>query len=126
MHWPVLILSGVLEAVWAIALGLSDGFTVLWPTVIFLIAGVLSMVGLAYAMRGIPVGTAYAVWTGLGAALTVALSTLFGGESASVLKLLFLAGIVGCVIGLKLVHSREEHVAEANGDLPIPDGPPGT
>nr|WP_173923186.1 multidrug efflux SMR transporter [Agromyces sp. Marseille-P2726] len=125
MHWPVLILSGVLEAVWAVALGLSDGFTVFWPTVVFLVAGVASMVGLAYAMRGIPVGTAYAVWTGLGAALTVVYSTVFGGESASVLKLLFLAGIVGCVIGLKLVHSREEHAAEAHHDLPVPDEPPG-
>lgn len=126
MYWPVLVVSGVLEAVWAVALGASDGFTVPGPTIVFLVAGVASMIGLAYAMRGIPVGTAYAVWTGLGAVLTVAYSIVFGGESASVLKLLFLAGIIGCVIGLKLVHSREEHVAEAHGDLPLPDEPPGT
>ncbi|MFD4421004.1 DMT family transporter [Agromyces sp. NPDC058484] len=125
MHWPILILSAVLEAVWATALGLSDGFAVTVPTIVFFVALLGSMAGLAYAMRGIPIGTAYAVWTGLGAVLTVAYAIVFGGESASVLKLLFLAGIIGCVIGLKLVHAREEGVAEASGSMPPPDEPPG-
>ena len=70
MSWIVLVLSGVLEAVWATALGRSEGFTRLAPTVVFLVALAASMVGLAYAMRGLPVGTAYAVWVGIGAALT--------------------------------------------------------
>ena len=84
------------------------------------------MAGLAYAMRGIPIGTAYAVWTGLGAALTVTYAITFGGESSSALKVLFLAGIIACVIGLKLVHSREERVAAEVGAMPPPEEPPGS
>ena len=104
MSWLVLVLSGVLEAVWATALGRSEGFTRLGPTVVFGVAVVGSMVGLAYAMRELPVGTSYDVWTGIGAALTVAWAMATGEEPASVLKLLLLLGIVGCVIGLKLLH----------------------
>ena len=126
MYWPVLIVSAVLEAVWATALGYSDGFSVLVPTIVFFVALAAAWPGLAYAMRGIPIGTAYAVWTGLGAALTVTYAITFGGESASVLKVLFLAGIIACVIGLKLVHSREERVAAEVGAMPPPDEPPGT
>ena len=100
-HWPVLIASSVVEAVWAIALGESRGITVLTPTIVFIIGCLLSMVGLAYAMRGIPVSVAYAVWTGTGAALTVTASMVMGTEPVSALKLVFLAGIIGCVIGLK-------------------------
>jgi quaternary ammonium compound-resistance protein SugE len=101
MPWLVLVVSAVLEAVWAIALGDSDGLTRPVPTVVFLVATSLSMVGLAVAARDIPIGTAYAVWTGLGAALTVSWAVLVGGESASVAKVLLIAGIVGAVIGLK-------------------------
>ncbi|MCI2237367.1 multidrug efflux SMR transporter [Paenibacillus sp. TRM 82003] len=104
MHWIVLVLSGALEAVWATALDRSEGFTKLWPTVVFAVSVVASMAGLAYAMRELPVGTSYAVWVGIGAVLTVAYAMLTGAESFSVLKVLFLAGIVGCVIGLKVVH----------------------
>ncbi|MET1155394.1 SMR family transporter [Arthrobacter sp.] len=103
MHWIILLVSAVLEAVWATALSLSDGLSNPLPTVVFCVAVTLSMLGLGYAMRGIPIGTAYAVWTGTGAALTVGYAMLFGGEPASALKVLFLAGIIGCVIGLKLV-----------------------
>ncbi|MGY1803862.1 DMT family transporter [Blastococcus sp. SYSU D00922] len=104
MSWFVLVLSGVLEAVWATALDRSQGFTRLWPSVLFVVALVLSMGGLAYAMRELPVGTSYAVWVGIGAVLTVAYAMVTGAESASVVKLLLLGGIVGCVVGLKLVH----------------------
>ncbi|WP_432485458.1 DMT family transporter [Kineococcus esterisolvens] len=104
MHWIVLVLSGALEAVWATALDRSEGFTKLWPTVVFAVSVVASMAGLAYAMRELPVGTSYAVWVGIGAVLTVAYAMLTGAESFSALKVLFLAGIVGCVIGLKVVH----------------------
>ena len=107
-HWLILLASAVLEAVWALALHESRGFTVLAPTVVFAITNPLSMVGLGYAMRGIPVSTAYAVWTGLGAALTVGASMALGTEAPSVLKLLFLAGIIGCVIGLKFVQDPAE------------------
>jgi len=104
LSWIVLILSGVLEAVWATALGKSEGFSRLWPTVVFGVGVVLSMVGLAYAMRQLPVGTAYAVWVGIGAVLTVAYAMATGEEAVSALKILLLGGIVACVIGLKVLH----------------------
>ena len=104
MAWLVLVLSGVLEAVWATALGRSENFTRWMPSVVFVVALVLSMAGLAYAMRELPVGTSYAVWVGIGAVLTVVWSMATGAESVTALKVLFLAGIVGCVIGLKVVH----------------------
>jgi quaternary ammonium compound-resistance protein SugE len=104
MSWLVLVLSGVLEAVWATALGRSEGFTRLTPSLVFAGALGLSMLGLAYAMRELPVGTAYAVWVGIGAVLTVAIAIASGEESVSAVKVLLLAGIVGCVLGLKLLH----------------------
>ncbi|GIG29654.1 DMT family transporter [Cellulomonas marina] len=104
MSWVVLVLSGVLEAVWATALGRSEGFSRLGPSVVFGVALVLSMGGLAYALREIPVGTGYAVWVGIGAVLTVAWAMATGAEPVSVVRVLLLAGIVGCVVGLKLVH----------------------
>jgi quaternary ammonium compound-resistance protein SugE len=103
MSWFVLILSGVLEAVWATALGRSEGFTRLAPTVVFAVSVTLSMVGLAYAMRELPVGTSYAVWVGIGASLTVVWSILTGKERATVGRALLLIGLVGSVIGLKVV-----------------------
>lgn len=104
MSWVVLVLSGVLEAVWATALGRSEGLSRLVPSVVFFVALALSMGGLGWAMRTLPTGTAYAVWVGVGAALTVAWAMATGAESASVVKVLLLIGIVGCVVGLKLVH----------------------
>jgi len=101
--WVILVVSGVLEAVWATALGRSDGLTKLWPSVVFVGGLALSMAGLAFAMREIPVGTAYAVWVGIGAALTVIYAMVFGGEPASLVKVLLILGLVGCVIGLKVV-----------------------
>ncbi len=103
MAWLVLVLSGVLEAVWASALDRSEGFTRPWPSAVFLVAIAASMAGLAYAMRELPVGTAYAVWVGIGAVLTVAYAMVTGAETVSLVKLLLLAGIIGCVIGLKVV-----------------------
>jgi quaternary ammonium compound-resistance protein SugE len=104
VSWLVLVLSGVLEAVWATALGRSEGFSRLAPSVVFAVALVLSMVGLAYAMRELPVGTAYAVWVGIGAVLTVLIAMVSGEEPVSLVRLLLLAGIVGCVVGLKVLH----------------------
>ncbi|WP_298456077.1 multidrug efflux SMR transporter [uncultured Cellulomonas sp.] len=104
MAWLVLVASGVLEAVWATALGRSEGFTKPGPTAVFGVSVVLSMAGLAYAMRELPVGTSYAVWVGIGASLTVAYAMATGTEPVSLVKILLLLGIVGCVIGLKLVH----------------------
>jgi quaternary ammonium compound-resistance protein SugE len=104
VSWLVLVLSGVLEAVWATALGRSEGLSRPGPTLLFFAALALSMGGLAFAMRDLPVGTAYAVWVGIGAVLTVTYAMATGSESASVVKVLLLAGIVGCVIGLKVLH----------------------
>ena len=104
MYWLVLILSGVLESVWATALGRSEGFTRVVPTVVFAVALAGSMAGLAWAMRTLPIGTAYAVWVGIGAALTAGYAMWSGAEAVSVVRVLLLAGIVGCVIGLKLTH----------------------
>jgi quaternary ammonium compound-resistance protein SugE len=103
MSWIILIVSGVLEAVWATALGKSAGFTKLVPTIVFGVALVASMGGLALAMREIPTGTAYAIWVGIGAALTVGFAMATGAESVSVVKVLLILGLVGCVVGLKLV-----------------------
>jgi quaternary ammonium compound-resistance protein SugE len=104
VSWFVLVLSGVLEAVWATALGRSEGFTKPVPTAVFGVALVASMAGLALAMRDLPVGTAYAVWVGIGAVLTVAWAMATGGEPVSTAKVLFLVMIVAGVVGLKLVH----------------------
>ena len=104
MVWLVLVVSGVLEAVWAVALGRSEGFSRPLPSAVFAVGLVLSMGGLAYAMRTLPLGTAYAVWVGVGAALTVGYGMVTGAEAVSVVKVLLLAGLVGCVVGLKLSH----------------------
>ncbi|MFE0749515.1 DMT family transporter [Gordonia sp. NPDC058843] len=104
MSWLILVVSGVLEAVWATALGKSEGFSRLGPSVVFIVALAASMAGLAYAMRDLPVGTAYAVWVGIGAVLTVVYAMATGEQAVSVLKVFFLLMIVGGVIGLKLAH----------------------
>jgi len=104
MAWVVLVVSGVLEAVWATALGRSEGFSRFVPSAVFVVAILASMGGLAYAMRTLPVGTAYAVWVGIGAALTVAYAMASGDESVSVLKIALILGLIGCVVGLKLAH----------------------
>ncbi|CAM3616502.1 DMT family transporter [Isoptericola cucumis] len=106
--WVVLLASALLEAVWATALGASEGFTVLGDTIVFVVALAFSMLGLGYAAKHIPIGTAYAIWTGVGAALTVAWAMLTGTETASLLKALFLVGIIGCAIGLKMVGHGED------------------
>lgn len=99
--WLMLLASAVLEAVWATALGQSDGFTRPLPTVVFAVTATLSMIGLGLAIRSIPLGTAYAVWVGIGAALTVGWAMATGVEPYSVLKVLFIGGIVACAAGLK-------------------------
>lgn len=104
MAWIVLLVSGVLEAVWATALGRSDGLSRLAPSLVFAVTVVASMGGLAYAMRTLPVGTAYAVWVAVGASLTVVAAMVAGEEPVSVLRVLCLVAIVAGVVGLKLSH----------------------
>jgi quaternary ammonium compound-resistance protein SugE len=102
--WIVLVVSGVLETVWAVALSRSEGFSRLAPSVMFGVALVLSMVGLAYALREIPVGTGYAVWVGIGAVGTAAYGMVVLGEPTTALRLLCLIAIIAGVVGLKFVH----------------------
>jgi len=123
LSWIILLCSAVLEAVWATALGLSDGFTRPLPTVVFAVTATLSMVGLGVAVKRIPLSTAYAVWVGIGAALTVCWAMATGVEAASPLKLLFIAGIVGCAAGLKLLPAAEQTDPEAH-QLPASAEPP--
>ena len=104
MPWLVLVLSGLLESVWAIALSRTAGFTRPAPSIVFVVALTLSMVGLGYALRTIPVGTGYAVWVGIGAAGTAIGGMALLGESASLLRILSLLLVVAGVIGLKLFH----------------------
>ncbi|MBF4579583.1 multidrug efflux SMR transporter [Frigoribacterium sp. VKM Ac-2530] len=105
MPWVVLVVSAVLEAVWATALGRSEGLSVLAPSVVFVLGLAASMLTLGWVTRHIPISTAYAIWAGLGAAFTVTWSMLTGGEAVTVVRVLLLAGIVGSVVGLKLLKS---------------------
>jgi quaternary ammonium compound-resistance protein SugE len=102
VYWLVLIISGVLEALWATALGRSEGFTRLVPTVVFAVTLAGSMAGLAYAMRGLPIGTAYAVWVGIGAAGAMVLGMALLGEPRTVARIACIGLIVAGVVGLKL------------------------
>jgi quaternary ammonium compound-resistance protein SugE len=101
--WIILLASAVLEAVWATALGLSDGLARPVPTAVVIVTAAQSMQGLGMAVKHIPLGTAYAVWVGIGAALTVGWAMATGVEPFNLLKVLFIAGIVGCAAGLKML-----------------------
>ncbi|MFG1655777.1 DMT family transporter [Micromonospora chersina] len=104
MAWLVLVLSGLLETAWAIALDRSAGFTRPLPSLVFTVSLVASMAGLAYALRDIPVGTGYAVWVGIGAVGTAVVGMVALGESASLPRVACLLLVVAGVIGLKLFH----------------------
>jgi len=105
MAWFLLVGAGLLEIVWAIALKYTGGFTRFWPSAIGISAAVVSFVMLAMALKSLPVGTAYAVWVGIGA-LGVALAGIIAlGESASLARLSFLALILIGVVGLKVVET---------------------
>ncbi|MFE7801434.1 DMT family transporter [Nocardia sp. NPDC057440] len=103
MAWVILIASGVLEAVWATALAASHGFRRVGATVVFAVALVVSMIGLAIAMNSLPTGTAYAVWVGIGAVLTAVWAIFSGREKATAARTLLLLVLIGCVAGLKVV-----------------------
>ena len=102
MNWLILITAGLLEIGWAIGLKYTEGFTRVWPTVGTLVAMVLSVVLLSIAMKSLPVGTAYAVWVGVGAVGTAILGIALLGEPANAPRLLSLALIVAGIVGLKL------------------------
>ncbi|WP_163544731.1 DMT family transporter [Occultella kanbiaonis] len=103
MAWLILVLSGMLEAVWASALSASDGFKRVRPSILFVVAMLASMAGLAYAMTTLPTGTAYAVWVGIGASLTVVWAMITRKEPASIARICLLVLLIGSVVGLKVV-----------------------
>ena len=103
MAWIALFVAGLLEVGWAIGLKYTDGFTRMWPSVWTLAAMFASIVLLAWAMKTLPVGTAYAVWTGIGAVGTVILGIWLFGEAATVARLACVGLIVAGIVGLKLV-----------------------
>lgn len=102
MAWLILIGAGLLEIVWATALKNADGFTRLWPSVVGIAFSLVSFFMLAVALKNLPVGTAYAVWVGIGAVGVAIAGILAFGESASFLRLGFIAMILVGVIGLRI------------------------
>ena len=102
MAWVLLLLAGLFEIAWAVGLKYSDGFTRLWPSVATVVAMLASMALLAMAMRTLPMGTAYAVWVGIGAVGTVILGVVLLNEPANAARMISVALIVAGVIGLKL------------------------
>lgn len=104
MNWILLLIAGLLEVGWAIGLKYTEGFTRLWPSVGTVGAMVVSVGMLGYAMRDLPVGTAYAVWVGVGAVGTAILGMFLFGESASAGRLISIGLIVAGIVGLKLAH----------------------
>ena len=105
MPWLLLVIAGLLEVGWAIGLKYTEGFTRLWPSVGTAAAMVASVVLLGLAMRTLPVGTAYAVWTGIGAVGTVILGIALFGEPATLARLACVGLIVAAIAGLKLTHA---------------------
>jgi len=102
MAWIILVLAGLFEVTWAIGLKYTDGFTRPWPTAATLAAMIISVLLLGIAMKSLPVGTAYAVWVGVGAVGTAILGIVLFAEPATVGRLLSLALIVAGIVGLKL------------------------
>ncbi|MFL6585643.1 MAG: quaternary ammonium compound efflux SMR transporter SugE [Luteimonas sp.] len=102
MSWIILVLAGLFEIGWAIGLKYTEGFTKLWPTVGTVAAMVISVGLLGVAMRDLPVGTAYAIWVGIGAVGTVILGMVLMGDAASPGRLISLGLIIAGIIGLKL------------------------
>ncbi len=102
MAWGILFLAGILEVVWALLLKQSAGLTRLWPSIGFVISSVASVFLLSQSLKTLPVGTAYAVWTGIGAAGTAIFGMLFLGESKDVLKLVSLVLLLAGIVGLRL------------------------
>ena len=105
MAWTLLLVAGLFEIGWAIGLKYTDGFTRLAPSAVTLVAMIASVVCLALALRTIPVGTGYAVWTGIGAVGTALLGIVLFGESASLARLACIGLIVAGIVGLKVVSS---------------------
>ncbi|MEK9970471.1 MAG: quaternary ammonium compound efflux SMR transporter SugE [Ferrovibrio sp.] len=103
MAWIILLVAGLTEIGWAVGLKYTDGFTKLWPSIGTGLSMVLSVVLLGIALKTLPLGTAYAIWTGIGTVGTAVLGMILFGESAAVLRLVCIGLIVAGIVGLKLV-----------------------
>ena len=106
MNWFLLIIAGLLEVVWALSMKYSQCFTRLYPSIITIVAMVVSFVLLALAMRSLPLGTCYVVWTGIGAIGSVVVGILFLGESAAIPRLICIGLIMAGIIGLKILSGK--------------------
>ena len=102
MHWFILFIAGLFEIAWAIGLKYSDGFSKLWPSVFTVVSMIISMGLLAWVVKHIPVGTAYAIWTGIGAVGTAILGIILFNESKEFIRMFFIFLIVVGIVGLKL------------------------
>jgi len=102
MHWIILFIAGLFEVGWAIGLKYTQGFTKLWPTVFTILSIIISMGLLGYTLKFLPVGTAYAVWTGIGAVGTAILGIILFGESKEFMRVFFIFLIVVGIVGLKV------------------------
>lgn len=106
MYWTILIIAGLLEAAWATSLRYSEGFSRFWPSVYTVVFMVISMALLSYTTKFLPIGTAYVVWTGVGAVSTTAAGLYLFNESFEALRLLFIFLIIAGVIGLHLLENK--------------------
>lgn len=102
MHWLVLFVAGLFEVAWAIGLKYTEGFSKLWPSVFTIVCMIISMGLLAYAVKHLPIGTAYAIWTGIGAVGTAVLGIILFNESKELIRIFFILLIVAGIVGLKL------------------------
>ncbi|RZT24212.1 MULTISPECIES: quaternary ammonium compound efflux SMR transporter SugE [Fictibacillus] len=102
MAWVYLFVAGIFEIVWAIGLKYTNGFTRLWPSVVTVVGMIISFYYLSQATKVLPIGTAYTIWTGIGAAGAVILGIVLFGEPKTLLRLTFLAFVITGIIGLKI------------------------
>ncbi|MFH1120408.1 MAG: multidrug efflux SMR transporter [Bacteroidota bacterium] len=119
MNWIILIIAGLFETVWAVALKYSDGLTRLWPSAIIAVAMFISLYLLAASLKSLPLGTAYTIWTGIGALGTVVYGIMVFGESKDLLKLFFIMMILGGIVGLKVVSARESATGKTEKCQPV-------
>lgn len=106
MAWIYLVLAGIFETAWAVGLKYTEGWTKLVPSIITVVLMIISFALLSIALRSLPIGTAYAVWTGIGTIGTVIFGMIFFKEPTDILRILCILLIVAGIIGLKLLHSK--------------------
>jgi quaternary ammonium compound-resistance protein SugE len=102
MAWLYLVVAGIFEVVWATSLKYTDGFTKLYPSIITIVGMIISFMFLSISLKTLPLGTAYAIWTGIGAIGTVIIGILMFGEPQSIARILFVVLIISGIVGLKL------------------------